>query len=126
MEYNDFLRIYYNEMINNFKSYDLLPRQIFVIDNQESNMQFYEQKDCGWFGTFGIKLGAPNEEYEKFFETYSEKYPEFIHLFVGDRQELLEMSSMVSNVEEIKLFLKELKMIYEQMGLIELENNVGQ
>lgn len=123
MEYNEFLRRYYEKMIENFKDCFFYPQNIFNVKIEKKiNPNFYEKQDCGWFGAFKIKLGAPNEEYEYFFDIKSQKYPDYV--FFIPSEELKSKSEIFNSEDDIQELFDNLKRIYIKMGLIEVANDI--
>ena len=119
MEYNSFIRIYYNEIMDLGLQYNFTPTAIMVVnDNQnEQEARYFEEKDSGFFGSKRLVLGAPNDMFEKEMDLLHIKFPEYNALFLN-KAGLQQSANYFVNEEEIKRMLKYVVAIYRKMDLI--------
>ena len=119
MDYNSFIRIYYNEIMDLGLQYNFTPSAIVVV-NSESNEQearYFEEKDSGFFGNKRLVLGAPNDMFEKEMDLLHIRFPEYNALF-QNKVALQNSANYFVNEEEIKRMLKYVVAIYRKMDLI--------
>ena len=118
MNYNSFVRIYYNLLIEALKKYELRPTIEFGIqeDDEQFSEIFFEERDCGEIAMVGIKQSAPNFVFEKWFEKKHLQYPEMD--FFMNKEQLVESSKDVETIEDVRKLLDLLLFVAKQGGWI--------
>ena len=119
MEYNSFLRIYYNKIMDLGLQYNFTPAALVVINYQpnEQEARYFEDKDSGFFGNKRLVLGAPNDMFEKEMDLLHIKFPEYNALFLN-KVGLQQSANYFMNEEEVERMLKYVVAIYKKMDLI--------
>lgn len=123
MKYDDFLRVYYRVLIEITKNLIWSPQNVFNLELEPIDQKYFEEGDAGFFGDSILKLDAPNNIYETFFEDYAHKYPDYGYILLNS-QELRKASEMFRSKEDIEKMLNFFVYIYTKANLFkEIEVN---
>lgn len=127
MEYNKFLRLYYEKMLDIFQNVDFNPNiEVNLDENHFSVPSRYLEKNtknCPFLGLLKVKLGSPNSAYEMYFDTMNKSYPELFMLFLP-KEDLTRTSSELNSLDDITNYLKAVYLLFLNAGFI-TENNKG-
>ena len=119
MEYNNFLRTYYNALMDLGTVVSFTPQHVVTINDDNQNDKFFEEKDSGFFGKVRLSLSAPNNVIENEMDKLSAKFPEYDLLFLNTNS-LKKAANYLANADEIKKMLGYMITIYKEMGLIKV------
>lgn len=118
MEYNTFIRQYYHILMDLGKFVNLTPN-IYRVVNDNTNPEYYEKNDSGYFGNTRLKLSAPNDVIENVMDNYSITYPEYPMLFLN-KEQLKKASNFFKDEEQIKRMMILNAQVLQKMGLLKI------